>query len=193
MHPIVAIRAFFAALFGGTLPEEVIPAGLLPAPAPDVAPTTLPTPVQEPDKTPDPEPVPEPAAVQAAPNLEGAAAQALGVLQNGGRLLDFLSEDIEDYEDADIGAAVREVHRGCRKALDEHFDLEPVHSAEEEDMVTVAEGFDPNEVRLVGNIIGKPPFSGTLKHKGWRAKAVRLPRVPEGDAGLIIAPAEVEV
>ncbi len=188
MHPILAIRAFFAALFGGTLPKEIIPAGLIAAPEP--APAPEPTPEPEPEPAPEPTPEPEPVA---AANLEGAAAQTLGILQTGGRLLDFLSEDIEDYEDADIGAAVREVHRGCRKALDEHFDLEPVHSAEEEDMVTVKEGFDPHEVRLVGNVVGKPPFSGTLKHKGWRAKAVRLPQVPDGDAGLVVAPAEVEL
>lgn len=191
MHPILAIRAFFAALFGATLPKEVIPAGLLPepaAPAPEPEPTPEPEPVEA-----TPEPEPEPVKAAPAPDLEGAAAQTLGILQLGGRLLDFLSEDIEDYDDADIGAAVREVHRGCRKALDEHFDLEPVHAAEEENLVTVPEGYDPSQIRLVGNVVGKPPFSGTLKHKGWRAKDVRLPKVPEGEAGRVVAPAEVEV
>ncbi|MCA9555150.1 MAG: DUF2760 domain-containing protein [Myxococcales bacterium] len=193
MHPILALRAFFAALFGRPLPKEVIPAGLLPAPAPeapalDTAPTKLPEPAPVPEPVPEPVKAPEP-----APNLDGAAAQTLGVLQAGGRLLDFLAEEIESYDDADIGAAVREVHRGCKKALADHFDLAPVRTEDEEAMVTVAAGFNPAEVRLVGNVVGQPPFSGTLKHKGWKATAVRLPKVPAGEDGLVIAPAEVEV
>ncbi|MCB9650982.1 MAG: DUF2760 domain-containing protein [Deltaproteobacteria bacterium] len=193
MHPILALRAFFAALFGRPLPKEVIPAGLLPAPAPeapalDTAPTKLPEPAPVPEPVPEPVKAPEP-----APNLDGAAAQTLGVLQAGGRLLDFLAEEIESYDDADIGAAVREVHRGCKKALADHFDLAPVRTEDEEAMVTVAAGFNPAEVRLVGNVVGQPPFSGTLKHKGWKATTVRLPKVPAGEDGLVIAPAEVEV
>jgi hypothetical protein len=194
MHPILALRAFFAALFGRPLPKEVLPAGLLPAPeVPAVE-----TPAQK-----APEPAPEPVVVKApeppppppkpAPDLDGAAAQTLGILQAGGRLLDFLAEEIESYDDADIGAAVREVHRGCRKALADHFELEAVRSEEEEALVTVPAGFDPAELRLVGNVVGQPPFTGRLKHKGWKATAVRLPKVPAGPAGRVIAPAEVEV
>ena len=218
MHPILALRAFFAALFGRPLPKEVIPAGLLPAPAPeapalDTAPTKLPEPAPVPEPVPEPmkapEPAPNPQAERAAgpspaerggtaspardPSFDGAAAQTLGILQVGGRLLDFLAEEIESYDDADIGAAVREVHRGCKKALADHFDLAPVRTEDEEAMVTVAAGFNPAEVRLVGNVVGQPPFSGTLKHKGWKATTVRLPKVPAGEDGLVIAPAEVEV
>jgi hypothetical protein len=32
-----------------------------------------------------------------------------------------------------------------------------------------------------------------LRHHGWRAGEVRLPEVPVGAAGAVIAPAEVEV
>ena len=117
--------------------------------------------------------------------------QVLAVLQSEGRLLDFLSEEIDDYDDADIGAAVREVHRGCKKALADHFDLAPVRAEEEDALVSVEAGYDPAEVRLVGNIVGQPPFSGTLKHKGWRAVSVRLPKAAAG--ARVVQPAEVEV
>lgn len=187
MHLLLAFRAFFAALFGQTLPKEIIPAGLLPAPE---APTPTPT-AKEPPPAPAP-PTPIAPPPPAGPSPEAVAVRTLGLLQSEGRLLDFLSEDISSYADADVGAAVREVHRGCKKALADHFELAPVRSEDEESRVTVPAGFSPSEVRLVGNVVGQPPFNGTLKHKGWRARQVRLPQIPS-DAGLVIAPAEVEV
>lgn len=188
MHPILAIKAFFAALFGSKLPEEVIPAALLPAPAEDTPAAPEPAP-EKPEPKPEPEkpaPPPEPKG----PKPEAVAVQALAILQSEGRLLDFLFEDIEGYSDEDIGGAVREVHRGCKKAITDHFDLEPVRTEDEEELVTVPEGYDPAEVRLVGNVVGSPPFSGTLKHKGWRAKSVRMPKTNDN---LVVQPAEVEI
>lgn len=128
-----------------------------------------------------------------ASKLDAVAVQVIAVLQAEGRLLDFLSEDIRAYADADVGAAVREVHRGLTQALADHFPVQPVRSEEEESPITVPAGFDPSEIRLVGNLVGSPPFSGTLKHRGWRITKVNLPRIPEGKAAMIAAPAEVEV
>ena len=59
--------------------------------------------------------------------------------------------------------------------------------------MTVPSGFDPAAIRLTGNVIGAPPFKGTLKHRGWMVENMRLPRLPDGEAAKIIAPAEVEV
>lgn len=129
------------------------------------------------------------AAVKAAE--EGAAVRVLGVLQSGGRLLDFLSEDIDGYSDGDIGAAVRDIHRGLKKALADHFPVEPLRAEAEDAALTVPVGFDPAEIRLTGNVVGSPPFSGRLKHRGWRVTAVRLPH--GADAGRVVAPAEVEL
>ena len=195
MYPILAIRAFFAALFGRRLPPAVLPQDLLPAQLPEktAAPEKKPAPPAPAEKSrPETggEPIPE--RDQRGPVPDGPAVQVLAVLQAEGRLLDFLSEDIDGYDDADIGAAVREVHRGCKKALADHFDLAPVRDEEEDALVSVNAGYDPAEVRLVGNIVGQPPFSGTLKHKGWRATAVRLPKAPKNGA-LVVQPAEVEV
>lgn len=127
------------------------------------------------------------------PSPEAIAVRAISVFQAEGRLFDFLSEDIDGYQDAEVGAAVREIHRGCRRALKDHYQVTPVRSEDEESLITVPEGYDPSEIRLVGNVVGKPPFSGTLKHKGWKVEVVRLPNIPDGKGAKVIVPAEVEV
>lgn len=123
---------------------------------------------------------------------DGALA-FLALLQREGRLLDFLRESLDDYEDSDIGAAVRDIHRGCKKVIDEHLTIEPVMPGEEESDVTVPRGFDPHEIRLVGESTGEPPFKGVLRHHGWRVTDVSLPTLGEGVDRRVLAPAEVEV
>ncbi len=186
MHPILALRVFFYILFGRPLPLEMLPADLLQLAPPKPEPTPEPTP--ETKKTIEERPPPP-----VGPSPEANAVAALAILQSEGRLLDFLSENIDTYSDDDIGAAVREVHRGCKKALADHFKLVPVRKEDEEEMITVPEGYDPAEIRLVGNVVGRPPFSGTLKHRGWRVEEVRLPKVQDGSTGMVVSPAEVEI
>jgi len=124
----------------------------------------------------------------------GPDLRILAVLQRDGRLVDFLQEDIDGYGDAQIGAAVRDIHRGCRKALRDYLTVEPILSDPEDATVTVAADFDPATVRLTGNVAGSPPFRGVLKHHGWRVKSVQLPVVPGArDDSAVLAPAEVEI
>jgi hypothetical protein len=187
MHLLLAIRAFFYVLLGRPLSEEILTLALPP-----------PEQKREEEKPPEEKPSEEkpaapPPQKDAGPAPEAVAVSAISIFQSEGRLLDFLFEDIEGYSDSDIGAAVREIHRGCRRALQDHFKLAPVRSEAEESMITVPEGYDPAEIRLVGNVVGRPPFSGTLKHKGWRVEEVRLPKIPEGRGAKVIAPAEVEL
>jgi hypothetical protein len=115
------------------------------------------------------------------------------LLQREGRLVDFLREPLDGFADADIGAAARDVHRGCRKVLDQHLTLEPVMPGAEEAKVSVPRGFDPAEIRLIGEAKGEPPFRGTLRHHGWRVVDAKLPTLSEGVDRLVIAPAEVEL
>ena len=99
---------------------------------------------------------------------------------------------IAGYSDEQIGAATRGIHATCGKALRACVRLEPVLPGHEDDTVTVPAGFDPASIRLTGNVRGEPPFTGTLRHAGWRAAGVTIP----ARAGLdpkIIAPAEVEI
>ena len=124
---------------------------------------------------------------------EIAVVQLLGLLQREGRLLDFLEEDIEPYEDAQIGAAVREVHRGCKAALNDALGLRPVLDAPEGSEVEIEEDFDPTKIRLIGNIHGNPPFKGVIRHSGWRYTRIDLPRWTTREKTDVLAPAEVEV
>ncbi len=158
---------------------------------------------EEPEKAPASEETPEEEEVPAyvheeqGPDeeeiRETAVVQVLSLLQREGRLIDFLQEDIEPYDDAQIGAAVREVHRGCRTVLKDSFGLVPVLDAREGTEVEVDEDFDPARIKLTGNVHGEPPFRGVLRHCGWQAAEIRLP-VQTGDVDRrVIAPAEVEV
>jgi hypothetical protein len=107
--------------------------------------------------------------------------------------VDFIEEDLTGFPDSAIGAAARTVHAGCRKALAELFDLEPVLREAEGATVTVERGFDPSAIRLTGNVVGEAPFRGALRHHGWRARAVKIPPASGGTDPNILAPAEVEL
>jgi hypothetical protein len=145
-----------------------------------------------PQSPPAPAAVPPPAPAENQAEAEVVAFFAL--LQEKGRFVDFLMDDVTAYDDAQVGAAARVVHQGCREVLREHFKITPVSDAAEGSRVTVPAGYAPDEYRLLGKLSGEPPFSGTLVHKGWKTESVRLPRIIKGGARLPgIAPAEVEV
>jgi uncharacterized protein DUF2760 len=127
-----------------------------------------------------------------APPSDDGALRLLGILQEEGRLVDFLEEDLSAYPDEQVGAAARGIHESCRKALRARVTLEPVLPASEGETVTVAPGFDAAAVRLTGNVGGAPPFRGVLRHAGWRATTTTLP-ARRGQDPHVIAPAEVEI
>jgi hypothetical protein len=159
-----AFKAFFVILFNDRLPDEVAAAY-------------------------GPKPMPiEPEAEAPEPT----ATQLLAVLQRDGRLVDFLMEDIAPYGDAQVGAAVRSVHAGCRQALEQYVTLAPVIEANEGSRVTIEAGTDAARVKLVGNVAGYPPFTGVLQHRGWMVSRAALPALPPSGR-VIVAPAEVEV
>jgi Domain of unknown function (DUF2760) len=142
---------------------------------------------------------PPPVTVQSpVPAIDQAEAEVVGffaLLQEKGRLVDFLMEELTSYDDAQVGAAARVVHQGCRQVLREHFKIAAVSEAEEGTQVTVPTGYFGDEYRLIGKVSGEPPFTGKLIHKGWKTESVKLPRVVQtNDKRLpVIAPAEVEV
>jgi hypothetical protein len=125
--------------------------------------------------------------------LHASGLAVLAMFQREGRLIDFLMEDMAAFSDAEIGAAARVVHAGCRKAFSEHFTIEPAVKEAEGAVIQVPVGFDPQRIRLTGNIAGPPPFRGTLKHHGWIATSVRLPTGSETMDPRVIAAAEVEL
>jgi len=122
-----------------------------------------------------------------------AALQLLALLQRDARLVDFAGEDLGGYADAQIGAAARLVHEGCAKVLREHFSIVPVRDEAEGARITLQPGFDAAAVRVTGNVVGQPPFSGSLRHRGWRVSEVRLPKLAESHDARVVALAEVEL
>jgi len=122
-----------------------------------------------------------------------SALQFLSLLQQEARLIDFVQEEIGAYSDEEVGAAARVVHEGSQKVINDYFTLSPIRTEDEESRVTLAEGFNASEIRLTGNVVGAAPFTGTLIHRGWRAKAVKLPKLSAGHDTAIVAAAEVEL
>ena len=136
----------------------------------------------------------EPGTAPPARVTRNDAVTLLAVLQREGRFVDFVQESIDGYTDAQVGAAVREVHKGCRTVLDRVLALEPALDEPENAQVTIPAGADPNRYRMVGNVTGEPPVSGTLAHHGWQATRCELPEWSGSEQStLIIAPAEVEL
>jgi hypothetical protein len=181
---ILAWVAYFRTLFDPQFAAGVVRlrAGALPPPA-DREPAPVAPSAASPTRT-------TTALEDAKPD---SALQLLAILQREGRLLDFLEENVTGFSDAEIGAAARVVHDGCKKALDEHFSIAPVRSDDEGSRITLPAGFDASEVKLIGNVVGSPPFTGTLQHRGWRAVSVKLPQLAKGHHVEVLAPAEVEL
>jgi hypothetical protein len=190
----LAFVCFFRVLFGKTLPAGAL--ALLPETTTPVSQAEPPKPTPQKPEPPKPtpqKPEPEKPRVSAAQHHRDGALALLALLQREGRLVDFLQEPLDGFSDADIGAAARDVHRGCRKVIAQHLSLEPVMPGAEEARVAVPKGFDPAEIRLIGEAKGEPPFRGTLRHHGWRVVDAKLPVLAEGIDRMVIAPAEVEL
>jgi hypothetical protein len=138
---------------------------------------------------------PMPVPTSANNQADAEVVSFLAMLQARGRLVDFLMDDINTYDDAQVGAAARVVHAGCKAALLEHFRISPLRAESEGATVQVAAGYLPDEYRLLGKISGPAPFSGVLVHHGWKTDAVNLPRVLRSSTNRLpaIAPAEVEL
>lgn len=135
----------------------------------------------------------KPAEPPKPPKPSGAPLRMLALLQAESRLVDFLLEDIQGATDAQIGQAVREVHKKAQAALRQHLVLVPIVPGNEDDQVTVPKGFDPSAIRVVGNVTGEPPFTGALQHPGWKVTEMKLATPAEGADEFVLQPAEVQI
>ena len=170
-----AFRSFFSILDHSRVPEDVV-AALDKGAAAVAAPAT---------------PAPPPGGLR-QPAPDDRATQLLALLQRDARLLDFLLEDLGTYGDAQVGAAVRDVHAGCRGVLTRYLSIAPVVAEEEGEAVTVDRGADPARIKVVGNVAVGPPYRGVVRHRGWEVTHMNLPPVPSSGRS-ILAPAEIEV
>lgn len=206
---ILLTIAIISTLFYGNVPEEFLP---MMRNAAIAAPTLLLvihvlSVFKKSTSTPavaEPEPEPQPQEPSAAMTLsqdasnEAAVVQFLARLQQKGRLLDFLMDDIAAYDDESVGAAARIVHQGCCEVMHDSFTIKPVHQGAEMDTITLAENYDSYAYRLIGTIPEHGPFAGSVLHRGWKTTRVNLPQLVMtadtiNSARSIIAPAEVEL
>ena len=158
-----AFRAFFSLIFHGRLAEDILDAFARTQPAAPVVPA----------------------------DTTDRATQMLAILQRDGRLIDFLMENLAAYADEQVGAAVRDVHAGCRASLARYVTLAPIIDAEEGSTITLEGAVDPGRVRVIGHTTGSP-IRGVLRHRGWDATRLDLPPLAASSRA-IVAPAEVEI
>jgi len=128
---------------------------------------------------------------EAAPVSADAALQLLSLLQREGRFIDFVQQELAAFSDADIGAAARVVHEGCRRAIRAHARVVNVRNEAEGASLTLERASE--DVKLVGNVAGSAPFRGVLRHRGWRVEQLTLPTVVGAHDPTIVAPAELEL
>jgi hypothetical protein len=138
----------------------------------------LPIPLREPSK-------------EAALASTNAALQLLSLLQREGRFVDFVQQELASFSDADIGAAARVVHEGCRRAIRAHARVVSVRSEAEGASLTLERASD--DVKLVGKVAGSAPFRGVLRHRGWRVEELTLPTLVGAHDPRLVAPAELEL
>lgn len=118
------------------------------------------------------------------------------LLQEKGRLVDFLMEDITSYQDNQVASAARVVHQGCRNLLQQYFEIASIHDAPEGAEIDLNEDFDRQRYRLLGSIPKANSYRGKVVHRGWQTKSIKLPRVQDKEDRLntnVISPVDVEV
>jgi hypothetical protein len=183
----LAFRSFFAILFKGRLPDDIVyELGLVRRVG------------KGPTAAPKSEASGQPKSSPAAAGPSDGAVQILALLQRESRLMDFLLEDIAEYTDDQVGSAVRPVHESCRATLQRHLKLAPVIDGVEGTVTRLAtagvDAKDASSVKIVGNV---PPDgkvdAGILRHRGWKAERLDLPSLRPGERATVIAPAEIEV
>lgn len=167
----------FKILFNGTFAKQVEDIGKAPA-------------VEH--KAPAPKPTPPPAP---KPPARSDAITLLATLQREARALDFFKEPIADYTDAQIGAAVRDVHRQTADVLERMFALRPLLEDSEGSTIQVPDGADANRYKLTGNVAPNATnVAGELMHHGWKATKCDIAEwTGKDDDANVVAAAEVEV
>jgi len=118
------------------------------------------------------------------------ALTLLAVMQKESRILDLIFDDLDGYSDEQIGGASRQVLRDLRDCLDSHVKIESLVDKQEGDVVQIPDVASPIRWKVIGDASAQ---SGTLTHAGYVAKKVALPEwTGTEENASIIAPAEVD-
>jgi hypothetical protein len=182
MSIVVAIRAFFVALLDRNKANAI--RTIL-----DGAETTQRLPEPTPSAQPD-----QPKPIVAAPvrALRNDAITLLATLQRESRLIDLIQEPLDQYSDAQVGAAARPCLTQCRGAIARIFELRPLLDQSEGQTVAVPESASPLRYQWVGD--PRPAASsGKLVHPGWEATRCEIAQwTGSAEDANVVAPAQVE-
>ncbi|MCO8121665.1 DUF2760 domain-containing protein [Stieleria sp. TO1_6] len=127
--------------------------------------------------------------VPKAPDRESAIT-LLATLQREARLVDLIQENLEQYTDAQVGAAARPCLQQCAGVLDRVLGLKPLVEATEGQPVEVGDNPSPTRYQWIGEATAS---SGKLVHHGWQASEVKLPTWTGQPADAnIVAPAQIQ-
>lgn len=126
-----------------------------------------------------------------AESTRSEALTLLSALQREARLVDLICEPLDQFSDAQVGAAAREVLRDSRQTLERLFAITPLADQQEGETLSLAEQPSAARLRLLGKSTGS---HGVVVHRGWIAGKCELPQW-HGDRrdALVLMPTEVEV
>ncbi len=117
----------------------------------------------------------------------------LSTLQREARFIDFIKEPLDNFSDAQIGAAARSVHRDCGKTIERFFNIKPLLNFPEGNTIDLPQPVDPEYFSLSGNVSSNA-VNGKLQHTGWQITKCELPKWNGAEKNIsIISPAEVEI
>ena len=186
MRLFLAFRVFFIVLFRRDFALQIRDS------LNDKTPKIAPIETSAPTKALESKPVPTKQPVSPAKSARRSEALTLlSALQRESRLLDLVCESFDQYNDAQIGAAARDVLRDTRKTLDRMFGLKHLIDSPEGENIAIP----PNASPIRWRIVGKESSSrGILSHPGWQATKLDMPVWSGGtDDSMVIASAEVEI
>ncbi len=182
----LAFKVFFKALAGGKS-ADALQAALQEQ---GDGRRSLPSPDSVVDKKVD---KPAPVVVQAPARSD--ALTLLSALQREARLIDLVQEPLDQYGDAQVGAAARDVLRDTKKVLDRICGIQPLLNESEGTKIDLPDSISPMRWRLSGSQgSASGPRRATVVHPGWKAAFCQLPKwTGTEDDALVLTPAEVEI
>lgn len=181
----LAFQLFFKALAGGKTADDL--QAVLQGKVSDSKTAAASLPAPEPKVVTESKPVTKPVTP-----IQSEAITLLATLQREARLIDLVQEPLEQYPDAQVGAAARDVLRDTRKVLERVCGIKPLLPETEGNKVDLPTDASPMRWKITGSASGNK--RGVVVHPGWQATHCQLPQW-NGNAvdALVIAPAEVDL
>ena len=136
-------------------------------------------------------------AQENSPYQQSQVIQLLNLLQQKGRFLDFLMEDILEHSDEDLGSAARFVHQGCSQIMKEYFKIMPLSEQKEGEQMVLEKDHDPYKFLLLEGTINQEQQEVKIIHRGWVTTNINLPKASKSNTSShntgIISPIELEI